>query len=107
MELGIIDVNGMYRSGGLSGALSRPPWLRLVRLWRATRMRLSPAAECVLRPQPGLSSVGVEMLPHTGHLLMEEQPERFAERLLAFLTGAEETSRAGVGQRRDADARPA
>jgi pimeloyl-ACP methyl ester carboxylesterase len=51
-------------------------------------------------------AVGVEMLPHTGHLLMEEQPERFAELVLAFLTAAE-TSRLATFPRRDADARPA
>jgi pimeloyl-ACP methyl ester carboxylesterase len=51
-------------------------------------------------------AVGVEVLPHTGHLLMEEQPARFAELVLAFLT-AVEMAPAGQVQRRGADARPA
>ena len=31
----------------------------------------------------------LELLPHTGHLLMEERPEEFARLLAGFLTGAE------------------
>jgi pimeloyl-ACP methyl ester carboxylesterase len=33
-------------------------------------------------------AVGVELLPETGHLLMEERPERFAELVSTFLAGS-------------------
>jgi pimeloyl-ACP methyl ester carboxylesterase len=72
-------------------------------LWGQDDPHFGPQwAERLNHDIPG--AVRVEMLAHTGHLLMEEQPERFAELVLAFLTAAE-TSRAGTGQGRDADAR--
>jgi pimeloyl-ACP methyl ester carboxylesterase len=40
-------------------------------------------AERLRRDIPG--AVGVQLLPRTGHLLMEEQPKLFAEYVLAFL----------------------
>jgi len=40
-------------------------------------------AERLRRDIPGV--VGLELLPQTGHLLMEEQPERFAELVAGFL----------------------
>ena len=61
-------------------------------------------AERLHQDVPG--AVGVELLPHTGHLLMEEQPERFAELVLAFLADAEPAPSA-AGTLKDADPRPA
>jgi len=51
-------------------------------------------------------AAGVKLLPRTGHLLMEEQPVRFAESVLAFL-GDPEPAPPGAGGLKDADARPA
>jgi pimeloyl-ACP methyl ester carboxylesterase len=56
-------------------------------LWGADDPHFGPAwAERLREDIPGV--VRVELLPHTGHLLMEEQPEAFAMRLLTFLSGA-------------------
>ena len=51
-------------------------------------------------------AVGVKLLPRTGHLLMEEQPERFAESVLAFLADSPPATLT-PGQLTQADARPA
>jgi pimeloyl-ACP methyl ester carboxylesterase len=49
-------------------------------------------AERLRREIPG--AVGLELLPQTGHLLMEERPERFAELVAAFLAGHAPAARA-------------
>jgi pimeloyl-ACP methyl ester carboxylesterase len=61
-------------------------------------------AERLRRDLPG--AVGIELLARTGHLLMEEQPDRFAEAVLAFLAGAQ-PAQAAACKLTDTDARPA
>jgi pimeloyl-ACP methyl ester carboxylesterase len=59
-------------------------------LWAADDPHFGPAwADRLRQDIPGV--VRLELLPHTGHLLMEEQPESFAAHLLTFLsvTGSE------------------
>jgi pimeloyl-ACP methyl ester carboxylesterase len=54
-------------------------------LWGADDPHFGPAwAERLRQDIPG--AVRVELLPRTGHLLMEEQPEAFAAHLLTFLS---------------------
>jgi pimeloyl-ACP methyl ester carboxylesterase len=73
-------------------------------LWGQDDPHFGPQwAERLRRDIPG--AVGVELLP-TGHLLMEEQPDRFAESVLSFLADAEPV-RSQTGSSQDADAGPA
>jgi pimeloyl-ACP methyl ester carboxylesterase len=61
-------------------------------LWGADDPHFGPAwAERLRQDIPGV--VRVELLPHTGHLLMEEQPEAFAAQLLTFLSAVESEAR--------------
>lgn len=56
-------------------------------LWGEDDPHFGPAWAGRLRQDiPG--AVRLEFLPHTGHLLMEEQPEAFAAYLLSFLSAA-------------------
>jgi pimeloyl-ACP methyl ester carboxylesterase len=74
-------------------------------LWGEDDPHFGPQwAERLHQDVPG--SVGVELLPHTGHLLMEEQPERFAELVLDFLA-RDAKAPTGRSETKDADARPA
>jgi pimeloyl-ACP methyl ester carboxylesterase len=56
-------------------------------LWGADDPHFGPTwAERLRQDIPGV--VRLELLPRTGHLLMEEQPEAFSARLLTFLSAA-------------------
>jgi pimeloyl-ACP methyl ester carboxylesterase len=73
-------------------------------LWGQDDPHFGPQwAERLRQDIPG--AVGVELLPRTGHLLMEEQPQRFAELVLAFLSAAQPTPLVN-SQPKDANARP-
>jgi pimeloyl-ACP methyl ester carboxylesterase len=56
-------------------------------LWGADDPHFGPAwAERLRQDIPGV--IRLELLLHTGHLLMEEQPEAVAAHLLTFFTAA-------------------
>jgi pimeloyl-ACP methyl ester carboxylesterase len=102
-----------FIAGQLDPAQSRitlnlVPGLRLfdhptLLLWGQDDPHFGPQwAERLRRDIPG--AVDVELLPGTGHLLMEDQPERFAESVLAFLADAQ-PAQAATRKLTDSDAR--
>lgn len=54
-------------------------------IWAAQDPHFKPArGQCLLADTPG--AVRLEVLPQTGHLLIEERPQRVAELIDAFFT---------------------